>query len=180
MDSDNKLNAKTLQPITFRVDNELLEIIRKEADNEKISLNNVINRILQRNIEWYLYEPKVGLMPTPKLFLEKLFEKRSKDEIIKLASEIGKDAILDMYLFMNKKFNWLLFLRWFEIRMKNSPIKIDHTITSNSRHMFVMKHHMGENWSLYHKTIFELISKENNVEILEIKYNNNMISIEYK
>jgi hypothetical protein len=42
-----------------------------------------------------------------------------------------------------------------------------------------MKHEMGENWSLYHKTIFELISKENDDKSLEIKYNNNMISIEF-
>jgi hypothetical protein len=152
--------------------------MRKEADNDKISLNNSINKILKRYIEWDLYEPKVGMIPVPKLFLEKLFEKCNKDEIITLASNVGKDVIQDMYLFMNKKFDWLSFLRWFEVRMKNSPIKIDHTILNN-KHMFIMKHEMGENWSLYHKTIFELISKENDDKSLEIKYNNNMISIEF-
>lgn len=178
MNPAKSLPLKKMQPITFRVDNELLEIIRKQAENEKITLNNIINRILKRNVEWYLYEPKISLMPLPKLFLEKLFEKRSEDEIIKLASDVGKNIILDMYLFMNKKFDWILFLRWFEIRMKNSPIKIDH-ITFNSKKIFIMKHDLGEKWSLYHKTIFELISKENNINISEIKYNRNMISLEY-
>ena len=42
-----------------------------------------------------------------------------------------------------------------------------------------MKHGMGENWSLYHKTIFELISKENSKNPVQIKYNSRIISIEF-
>jgi hypothetical protein len=42
-----------------------------------------------------------------------------------------------------------------------------------------MKHGMGENWSLYHKTIFELISNEYSKNPVEIKYNSRIISIEF-
>jgi hypothetical protein len=53
-----------------------------------------------------------------------------------------------------------------------------HTIEKN-KHTFIMKHGMGENWSLYHKTIFELISKEIYENPVDIKYNSRTISIEF-
>jgi hypothetical protein len=79
---------------------------------------------------------------------------------------------------MNKKIDWILFLNWFKIRMQNSSIEITHTIEKN-KHTFIMKHGMGENWSLYHKTIFELLSKENYKNPVDIKYNSRIISIEF-
>jgi hypothetical protein len=79
---------------------------------------------------------------------------------------------------MNKKIDWILFLNWFKIRMQNSSIEIMYTIEKN-KHTFIMKHGMGENWSLYHKTIFELLSKENYKNPVDIKYNSRIISIEF-
>jgi uncharacterized membrane protein YhfC len=118
------------------------------------------------------------MIPIPKLLVEKLFEKRSKQEIIDLAINVGKNELEDILLFMNKKINWILFLDWFEMRLQDSSIKIVHTVEEN-KHTFIMKHGMGINWSLYHKTIFELISNENSKNPIEIKYNSRIISIEF-
>jgi hypothetical protein len=118
------------------------------------------------------------MIPIPRLLVEKLFEKRSKQEIIELATNVGKNELEDILLFMNKKKDWILFLNWFKIRLQNSSIEIMYTIEKN-KHTFIMKHGMGENWSLYHKTIFELISKESYKNPVDIKYNSRIISIEF-
>jgi hypothetical protein len=118
------------------------------------------------------------MIPIPRLLVEKLFEKRSKQEIIELATNVGKNELEDILLFMNKKKDWILFLNWFKIRLQNSSIEVTYTIEKN-KHTFIMKHGMGENWSFYHKEIFELISKESYKNPVDIKYNSRIISIEF-
>ena len=172
------VDSKKTKPLTFRIETKILEKIRKEGGNNQISVSNFINKILKRYVEWDSYESKVGMIPIPKLLVEKLFEKRSTQEIIDLATNVGKNELEDILLFMNKKIDWILFLNWFELRLQNSAIEIVHTVEAN-KHTFIMKHGMGENWSLYHKTIFELISKENSKNPVHINYNSRIISIEF-
>lgn len=50
------------------------------------------------------------------------------------------------------------FLSWFENRMKNSSIQVNHTFDKDSKmHTYVVKHDICENWSLYLKQIIEHI-----------------------
>ncbi|NOJ30149.1 MAG: hypothetical protein DA328_08290, partial [Nitrososphaeraceae archaeon] len=136
------------------------------------------NKILKRYVEWDLYEPKVSMIPIPKILLEKLFQGRTEEDIIKLATQVGRSALEDASLFMNKNNNWLSFLKWFEKRMQNTSIEINH-MTDNKIHNYIIKHNMGYNWSIYHKTIFELISKENYNKSVNIRYNDRTMSIEF-
>ena len=172
------VDSKRTKPLTFRIETKILEKIREEGGNNQISVSNFINKILKKYVEWDLYTSKVGMIPIPRLLLEKLFEKSSKQEIIDLAINVGKNELEDILLFMNKKIDWILFLNWFKMRLQDSSIEIVHTVEEN-KHTFIMKHGMGENWSLYHKTIFELISNENSKNPVEIKYNSRIISIEF-
>ena len=178
MDEHNAQDKRKTSTFTLRIDEDIIKSLQNESQLQDISLNTLINKILKRYVEWDSYEPKVGMIPIPKLLVEKLFEKRSTQEIIDLAMKVGKNELEDILLFMNKKIDWILFLNWFELRLQNSAIEIVHTVEAN-KHTFIMKHGMGENWSLYHKTIFELISKENSKNPVQIKYNSRIISIEF-
>src|SRR5215207_754505 len=179
MDEHNvQQDKRKTSTFTLRIDENIIKSLQNESRLQYISLNTLINKILKRYVEWDSYEPKVGMIPIPKLLVEKLFEKRSKQEIIDLAINVGKNELEDILLFMNKKINWILFLDWFEMGLQDSAIKIVHTVEEN-KHTFIMKHGMGINWSLYHKTIFELISNENSKNPVEIKYNSRIISIEF-
>ena len=66
----------------------------------------------------------------------------------------------------------------FEKRMHIISIEINDK-KDNKKHTFIIKHNIGENWSLYHQTIFELLAKENYKKPVEIRYNNRLISIEF-
>ncbi|MGZ5470662.1 MAG: hypothetical protein ACXWE0_03225, partial [Nitrososphaeraceae archaeon] len=127
---------------------------------------------------WDSYEPKVGMIPIPKLLVEKLFEKRSTQEIIDIATNVGNE-LEDILLFMNKKINWILFLNWFEMRLQNSSIEIVHTVKEN-KHTFIMKHGMGENWSLYHKKILERIFNEIFNKPVKIAISDFMLTIQFE
>jgi hypothetical protein len=158
-DNNNGNNYKRSETMTFRIDNNVMQELQSEAKQRKVSLNTFVNQILMRFVEWDMYESKVGIMPIPKPILAALFEDMTKEEIIDLATNIGKNAVRDIALFMKGKIDLDSFLSWFESRMKNSFI-ITRTEEERRVHKYMIKHDLGENWSLYQKTVLELIFNE--------------------
>ena len=159
LDNNNGNNYKRSETMTFRIDNNVMQELQSEAKQRKVSLNTFVNQILMRFVEWDMYESKVGIMPIPKPILSALFEDMTKEEIIDLATNIGKNAVRDIALFMKGKIDLDSFLSWFESRMKNSFI-ITRTEEEMHIHKYIIKHDLGENWALYQKTVLELIFNE--------------------
>jgi hypothetical protein len=145
--------------MTFRIHENILRELRKEAKDREISINVLVNQVFRRYIEWDSYEPKVGMIPIAKPVVMELFENISEAKIIEIAQNVGNDAVKDIALFMKHRMDVESFLEWFETRMKTSSIEISHQRLgdTNGVHSYMIKHDLGKNWSIYHKTIFEYI-----------------------
>lgn len=57
-------DRKTTTTITFRLNTNVVNILRGESENRNISLNTIINQILLRYVDWDMYENKVGMIFT--------------------------------------------------------------------------------------------------------------------
>jgi hypothetical protein len=145
--------------MTFRIDTNIMDKLRIEAKNREISLNMLVNQIIKSFVDWYVFEPKIGIIPISKPVVIELFKNLKKDEIIDIATKIGKNAIYDIALFMKSRIDMDSFLEWFEARMKNSSMHISHIVNGRT-HTYTMKHDICLNWSLYNKTILDLIFDE--------------------
>lgn len=145
--------------MTFRIDDNVLKILRNESERQQVTLNNFINQLLKHFVEWDMYEPKVGMIPIAKPIVIELFDKMSKKEISDMAFRIGKNVVHDIALFMKNRMDLDSFLSWFETRMNSSLTEINHSV-ENGFHVYILKHELGENWSLYHKIVLELMFNE--------------------
>lgn len=145
--------------VTFRIGADLMHTLRAESEDKKISLNTLVNQILNSYAEWERFEERVGMISLAKPVVVKLFSKMNEEETIDLANSVGKDATRDIAIFMGNEIDFELFLRWFEIRMKKSSVELTHTVRGNL-HRYVIKHDLGRNWSLYHKMVLESIFRE--------------------
>ncbi len=142
--------------MTFRVDEGILNVLKEESGRKDISLNTLVNHVLKHYVEWDMYAAKAGMIPLARPVVSALFDKMTPQEVIELASRVGHGAIHDIALFMNTRMDLQSFLSWFEIRMKNSSIEFSHK-AENSTHTYVIKHDLGCNWSLYHKTLLQMM-----------------------
>ena len=52
--------------MTFRIDKEILEKIRIASRNKGISINTFVHQIIKSYAEWYILEPKIGMIHLPK------------------------------------------------------------------------------------------------------------------
>jgi hypothetical protein len=164
--------------MTFRLDEEIIKKLRIESKNREISTNTLVNQALKRFLEWDMYQTKIGLVSVNKPVFIKIFEKFTQKEIIEIASHVGKNEVRDIALFMKGRIDLDSFISWFEMRMLNSSVQISHSIEKGF-HIYVMKHDLGKNWSLYHKTILESIFNEFLKKKIDVKYNKNMISFQF-
>jgi hypothetical protein len=163
--------SRKTRSITFRLDSSVIDELQREANQKEISLNVLVNQALKRDEEWDRYESRIGMMPVPKVMLSSLIDKSIKiakntgikdiepyrDEIIKSAAEIAFSIMKDSVLFMKKQYNLWVVLSVLEEYMKVSGIKSDHRIESGRKHVFVIQHELGENWSLFTKELLKLI-----------------------
>lgn len=163
--------SRKTKSVTFRLDSYILEELQHEADQKEISLNVLVNQTLKRYCQWDRYENKIGMMPVPKIMLSSLIDKAvnivkkngleniepSRDEIIRQAAEIAFGLMKDSVLFMKKQYNLWVVLSVLEEYMRVSGIKADHKIEGGRKHVFIIQHELGENWSLFTKELLMLI-----------------------
>lgn len=169
--SENVSSSKKTRSVTFRLDSSVIDELQGEADNKEISLNVLVNQILKRYSEWDRYENKIGMMPVPKIILSSLIDsamnvakssgikniERYRDDIIKHTAQIAFGLMKDSVLFMKRQYNLWVVLSVLEEYMKVSGIKADHKLEGSRKHVFVIQHELGENWSLFTKELLSLI-----------------------
>jgi hypothetical protein len=168
---ENSTQSKKTRSVTFRLDSSVIDELQTEADNKEISLNVLVNQVLKRYSEWDRFENKIGMMPVPKVILSSLIDKaisiaktsgikdvdHYRDEIIKQAAHLAFGLMKDSVLFMKRQYNLWVVLSVLEEYMKVSGIKADHKIEGSRKHVFIIQHELGENWSLFTKELLELI-----------------------
>lgn len=155
--------------------------VEHEARHQQISLNSLSNQIFKNYIEWDMLSPKAGMIPVAKRVISELFGRLSKEEVVKLAQQVGKDIMNDLILFMKHKIDLNSFLSWLEIWLKkNSSAGFSHDVEKNNTHTCMIRHDLGENWSLYHKTVLELIFKETLNIPVQINITNSTLTLSFE
>jgi hypothetical protein len=166
-----QIEPKKTRSITFRLDSAMMDELQREANQKEVSLNVLVNQALKRYADWDRYESRIGMMPVPKVMLSSLIDKAIaiaknsgiKDiepyinQIVKQAAEIAFSIMKDSVLFMKKQYNLWVVLSVLQEYMKVSGINSDHRIEGGRKHVFVIQHELGENWSLFTKELLILI-----------------------
>ncbi|HZI71714.1 MAG TPA: hypothetical protein VFD60_11200 [Nitrososphaeraceae archaeon] len=164
--------------MTLDLDEGIANNIRALAQSQGISLNTYLNQIIMRFLEWYRFEHKAGIIPISKPVLTELFNSRTKEEVIDIARRVGKSELQKTAAFMKgeekKALDLNCFLSWLEAEMDRYSIEIRHTIKKNgNHHTYLLRHDAGEKYSLYYKTVIELIFEESLQKKIDIPISNN-------
>jgi len=169
--------------MTFDLDESIANNILAEAERQGVSMNTYLNQIIKRFLEWDRFEPKAGMIPLSKLVVAELFGNRTRDEIIDIARRVGKNAVEDTAAFIKgeKLLGLNSFLSWLEDEIDHYSIEIRHITKDNgNHHTYVLRHNAGENYSLYYKTVLELIFEALQKNIKVLTSNNTTLAFEFE
>ncbi len=173
-----EISKKKTTTITFRFDQDLIDKLHEEAKSHQINTNTLATQALKKFLEWDIFQSRLGVVNLNKSVFVKIFNNLKEEEIIEIACKIGKDEVRDAVLFMKGETDVNSFMAWFEMQMLNSCVQVSH-MQDKGIHTFVMKHELGKNWSLYNKTILELIFEELFGKKINVKYDKNMFALRF-
>lgn len=185
-------DTRKTRSITFRINSSVLDELEREAEQNEISLNVLVNQVCKRYAEWDKYEAKLGMIPVPKVLLSMLIDKSIeiakksgiknvepyRDEIIKQAAAASFSLLKDSVLYMKKSYNLWTVLATLQEYMKVSGINSDHRLEGARKHVFIIQHELGENWSLFTKELLAMIFENLASVKTEISITSNTIRAE--
>jgi hypothetical protein len=158
MEQDRKAPSES---ITLRVNKQVLDRIRKEADNKEISLNTLANQIFTHHVDWNNDAPKAGMVSFPKPLLTKIIDKYSEREVSELAEYMAKNHVKNIILMMRKENSAEAFLDVIESWVRASGFPFMHEREKDSgAHSFVIQHDLNKKWSLYLAELFKFMFAE--------------------
>ena len=89
---------------TFRLNKDLLDGLKEEAEQKRTSLNTLVSQVLQSHAEYYTFASKGGLISMPKTLLVRVMDKLSEQEVIQLSEHIAKNELKDTILLMKNNY----------------------------------------------------------------------------
>lgn len=141
--------AKKTKTISFRLYEDLINDLKREANARRVSVNTLVSQILTRYTEWGRHCSKFGFIPIATPFI-----KAMKDvDLANVASKEAKPIMKDMVLFIEGKYDKESLINVIEAWL-GSTMPHKHEVI-NDRHEFTIQHSLGYAWSLYLKNILE-------------------------
>ncbi|MGI9566284.1 MAG: toxin-antitoxin system HicB family antitoxin [Nitrosopumilus sp.] len=173
MSQDTKKKSQT---ITVRLDPDLIEDLKNDAEMERINVNALISKVLSNHILWERYERKMGLLPMTKPFVKHSIDQMEDSAIVHLAEEVEKDTFADILNFMKGEYSvedFIEILRsWLYVAWMQHDV-----IKSNSKWTFKIQHDLGAKWSLYVKTLVTELFHDIVQKKLTVKTTKNSITL---
>ncbi|AIF82443.1 hypothetical protein NTE_00361 [Candidatus Nitrososphaera evergladensis SR1] len=163
--------------VTFRVLNKKLESLRTLAEDSKMSLNTLVNNIIDSYLEWEFLAPKVGFVPMQKSVLKDLFDRVSEEEIKEIATRAA-DNFENELIMLYGKVDLESVISFTKNRVKKSGFTLrEFDSGEKGARKLVMHHDVGHNWSVFSMTYIERLI--NNVGYkTKIQATDNTLTIE--
>jgi hypothetical protein len=171
-------NKNSSGNVTFRFDNKILNQLRNESNQKRISLNTLASQIFQSHVEYDTYASKAGMISFPKALLVRLMEGLGEEEVEELSKYIAKNEIKDMTLLLRQEYTLSSFLDTIEswIRVSGFPYRRDSA--DNRTQIFVIQHDMGKRWSLYFERLFRFVFED--FKLRKYSFDNTDNSVAFK
>lgn len=152
-------NSKRTRTVSFRVPENIIEEVEREAKTKLISTNSLINRILLQYVSWDKYEERMRMYPVPKDSLQHILhylDEMRRNEAV----DIIYNSIRDWTLISKKKFDIHTCLQVLEDYCRMVDVAVEDT-SSEGKRSYVIRHNLGRQVSLLIKELVTKIFWEN-------------------
>jgi hypothetical protein len=153
MKTTAKRRKSATEGVTFRLPSDNLEQLCKEAETRQISVNTLVNQIINEHLDWHLYAAQAKLYYVPKPFISRVLDKFNEHQLAELAEASAKKDFVDIGLLLRGEFTISSFLSILEnwSRISDIPYRTEENETTQK---IIIEHNMGSKYSYLFKEIY--------------------------
>lgn len=148
-----KRRKSATEGVTFRLPSDNLEQLNKEAETRQISVNTLVNQIINEHLDWHLYAAQAKLYYVPKPFISRVLERFTEQQLADLAEASANKDFVDIGLLLRGEFTISSFLSILEnwSRISDIPYR---TEENEATQKIIIEHNMGPKYSYLFKEIY--------------------------
>jgi hypothetical protein len=139
----------------FRIDEDVLAGIKKEATKREISLNKLINKVLKDWVSRDMYFCELGFIPTSKEAIRFWLEKLEEKDIIEDAKELGLTRAREYIMYFFGEVTIHTLMEFLEILFSRFPA-YQHKINNNN-HCFTVNHDVSRNYTIFFSVLLKAL-----------------------
>ena len=163
--------------VSIRIDSDLSDKLHKKCAEQKISLNTLINHLLEKQVNWHELIAEMGWVSMFRSTLRELSDSISKEKIEKIAEITGRTDLKNSlnYLYGYIKLDSILDL--FKKRCQSMNVQY-REIEVNGKNKIIIQHDLGKNWPFLIVGQMNTILNEIGYRTINEEYNKQGFSFE--
>lgn len=173
---ENRILRKT-DNISIRIDSDLSNKLHEKCVEQKISLNTLINHLLEKQVNWNELTNEMGWISMFRSTFRELMDSNSKEKIQKIAETTGTVDLKNSLNYFYGYINLDSVLDLFKKRCQNMNVQF-RLIPINNTIKIIIQHDLGKNWPFFIITQMNSILNELGYRITNEDYNNQGFSFE--
>ncbi|MFB5638121.1 MAG: hypothetical protein ACE5RF_06900 [Nitrosarchaeum sp.] len=173
---ENRILRKT-DNVSIRIDSDLSNKLHEKCFEQKISLNTLINHLLEKQVNWNELTNEMGWVSIFRSTFRELMDANSKEKIQKIAETTGTIDLKNSLNYLYGHIDLSSILDLFKKRCQNMNVQC-RTITVNNTNKIIIQHDLGKNWPFFIIKQMNAIMNEIGYRVINEDYNDQGFSFE--
>jgi hypothetical protein len=163
------------KPLTFRIEQDVLDELRKESEQKMQDLDALINKILKFYFEWHKPSTISGNIPFSKALLARIFNNLNDELMDKIAEDFVKYELKEQLFMLGREYTLLSFMNVVCSWCDASGFPYRHEKTNNAD-IYTIRFDLGEKWPIFFGKFVQAIAKHFKIKNLEAEVTNNTVT----
>ncbi len=163
--------------VSIRIDSDLSNKLHKKCIEQKISLNTLINHLLEKQVNWNELTTEMGWVSTFRSTFREILDSISKDRIEKIAKTTGTSDLKNSLNYLYGYIELDSILDLFKKRCQSMNVQY-REMKINQKNKIIIQHDLGKNWPFFIVGQMNAILNEIGYRTIAEEYNNRGFSFE--
>lgn len=163
--------------ISIRIDSDLSDKLQKKRIEQKISLNTLINHLLEKQINWNELTDELGWVSMFRSTFTELMDQLPTKKIQEIAKKTAESDLKNSLNYFYGVVNVESILDMFKKRCQSMNVKF-RVIPINGNNKIIIHHDLGTNWPYLVIAQMNVVLNDVGYRIINDEYNNQGFSFE--